>query len=122
MNDECMGIYFGAGMECYTLDLLVECETGIVGDSYTRNRTKPNVTTPSKAPPVASSEPEIHLQARRSERGAAEEVVAVHFVDWRRASNWSTWPTGVFDKDLTFPPFQLNISNALFTARALPGW
>ena len=40
-----------------TLDLLVECETGIVGDSYTRNRTKPNVTMPSKAPPVATTAP-----------------------------------------------------------------
>ena len=28
-NDECKGIYFGEGGECYTLDRLVECATGL---------------------------------------------------------------------------------------------
>lgn len=108
-DDDCKGIYLGSGGECYTLDLLVEGETGLYGNSYTRNRTKPN--TPSKAPLIASSEPEIHLQARRgnsssssSDSGSSEtttddngsvDLVAVHLVDWRKA--------GAQDRLLFFP-------------------
>ena len=45
------------------------------GDSYTRNFTEPS-GPPSKAPPVTSSVPQIHLQARRSSGGSGGEDMA----------------------------------------------
>ena len=107
----CKGVVMaGSGILriCYTLDLLDATGTGMPGDSYTRNTTRPANTS---FPCVAIAEPGVYAKARRSScSGGAAPLVTVHIVDWRRAANWST---GVL-KNITFPPLNLNLSNALF--------
>jgi hypothetical protein len=121
----CLGVYFvdnlsGDGNTCYTLHELVECHTTLPGDSYTNlNRTAfPNKNKhrhappppPPLPPPAASSEGHVRTQVRRSSNGS---LAAVHIVDWRNALP-SIWMTGVLP-NTTFPPFTLNVSNAILT-------
>lgn len=109
---DCKGVYFG-GSTCYTLHSLIEADTGLAGNSYTREPPPPPAPSPAPsaaAPLVVCSEPEVFLLARRSTPSDTSPVVAVHLVDWRRAANWST---GVLINE-TFAPISVNLSNAMF--------
>ena len=107
----CQGIFFSG--ECFTLHDLIECNTFLHGDSYTRNRTAPPPHGHPAGPPpaAASSEEEVRAKVRLA---GNRSVAAVHFVDWRNAMP-AVWSGDVLPTN-SFGPFTLNISNAILSA------
>jgi hypothetical protein len=81
---------------CDTLHKLIECETSLHGDSYTRNLTAPSHGKhPNGPPPAAVS---LVEEVRAKVRLASNlSVATIHIVDWRHAMP-AVWSSGVLPR------------------------
>ena len=108
----CKGVYKDRS-RCFTLHELVETDTGLAGDSYTRNMTAPPCQPVALA---ASSELEVRVKVRVA---ANRTVGSIHIVDWRNALP-AVWGSGGVLPKGSYPPVTVNVSNAILAPPVAP--